>query len=72
MVYMLIGIGCLLGSIVTGRPLGRLPSPPVMAFSNVVMGMLMVVAFAAIVDIRLTVAVPKPWPPLPERSDGLA
>jgi predicted MFS family arabinose efflux permease len=55
-VYMLAGAGYLLGSLLAGGPLARLPARPVVAISNVTMGLLMAVAFAAVLDTRLTIA----------------
>ena len=56
LVYMLAGSGYLLGSLAAGGPLARLPARPLVAVSNVTMGLLMMVAFSAILDTRLTVA----------------
>ena len=53
--YMLAGSGYLLGSLAAGGPFARLPARPLVGISNVTMGVLMMVAFSAILDTRLTI-----------------
>jgi DHA1 family inner membrane transport protein len=55
MVYMVAGSGYLLGSIVAGRALARVPVRPLVAVSNAIMGLLLTVAFAGIVDARIAI-----------------
>lgn len=55
LVYMLAGVGYLLGSLVAGGPFARVPARPLVAISNVVMGLLMLVAFSAVVEIRIVI-----------------
>nr|MBA3378166.1 MFS transporter [Chloroflexia bacterium] len=55
LVYMLAGSGYLIGSLVAGGPFARLPARPLVAISNVIMGLIMMVAFSATLDIRLTI-----------------
>lgn len=55
-VYMLGSSGYLLGSQIAGGPFARLPTRPLVAISSVTMGLLMAVAFSAILGIRLTIA----------------
>jgi len=55
LVYMLSGSGYLLGSLVAGGPFARLPARPLVAISNVTMGLIMMVVFSATLDTRLTI-----------------
>jgi predicted MFS family arabinose efflux permease len=56
LVYMLVGCGYLLGSLVAGGPCARIPARPLVAVSNVVMALLLLGAFSAIADARITIA----------------
>jgi DHA1 family inner membrane transport protein len=56
LVYMLSGTGYLLGSLAAGGPFARLPARPLVAISNVTMALSMVIAFSAVLDTRLTIA----------------
>ncbi len=55
LVYMLAGSGYLAGSLVAAGPFARIPARPLVAISNAIMGLLMLVAFSAIVEIRITI-----------------
>lgn len=54
-VYMLAGFGYLLGSVIAGGTLARVPVRPLVAVSNVIMGLLLMVAVSGIVDSRIAV-----------------
>ncbi|MGI8486136.1 MAG: MFS transporter [Thermomicrobiales bacterium] len=54
-VYMLAGSGYLLGSLVAGGAFARVPVRPLVAVSNVIMGLLLMVAFSGIVDSRIAI-----------------
>lgn len=55
MVYMLAGFGYLLGSLVAGGAFTRVPVRLLVAVSNVIMGLLLLVAFSGIVDARAAI-----------------
>ncbi len=55
LVYMIAGSGYLMGSLVAGGPFARLPTRPLVAISNVIMGLIMMIAFSATLDTRLTI-----------------
>jgi predicted MFS family arabinose efflux permease len=52
---MLAGAGYLVGSLVAGGALARVPVRPLVAAGNVIMGLLLMVAFSGIVDSRIAV-----------------
>lgn len=54
-VYMLAGSGYLLGSLVAGGAFARYPVRPLVAVSNVIMGLLLLAAFSGIVDSRAAI-----------------
>jgi DHA1 family multidrug resistance protein-like MFS transporter len=54
-VYMVIGCGYLLGSVVAGGALARLPVRHLVVAGNVIMGLLLMVAFSGIVDSRVAI-----------------
>ena len=54
-VYMVIGCGYLLGSVVAGGALARLPVRQLVVAGNVIMGLLLMVAFSGIVDSRVAI-----------------
>ena len=55
MIYMLAGCGYLLGSIVAGGALARVPVRPLVAVGNAIMGLLLMIAFSGIVDSRIAI-----------------
>lgn len=55
LVYMVTGGGYLLGSLVAGRALARFPVRPLVAVSNGIMGLLLMVACSGIVDVRIAI-----------------
>ncbi|MDQ3524885.1 MAG: MFS transporter [Chloroflexota bacterium] len=54
--YMLGGAGYFAGSFVAGGPFARLSARPLVAISNVVMALLLVVVFAAVVGTAVAIA----------------
>lgn len=56
LVYMLGGAGYFAGSFVAGGPFARLSARPLVATSNVVMALLLVVVFAAVVGTAVAIA----------------
>lgn len=55
LVYMLGGSGYFAGSLVAGNLLARLPARRLVAVSNVLMALLLLVAFAAVLDTPFTI-----------------
>ncbi len=55
LVYMLAGCGYLLGSLIAGGALARVPVRPLVAVSNVIMGLLLMTAFSGFVDTRIAI-----------------
>jgi predicted MFS family arabinose efflux permease len=55
LVYMLAGSGYLLGSIVAGGALARVPVRPLVAVGNAMMGLLLMAAFSGIVDSKIAI-----------------
>jgi DHA1 family inner membrane transport protein len=56
LVYMLGGSGYFIGSLVAGGPLARIPARPLVAVSNLTMALTLMVVFAGLLDISLTIA----------------
>lgn len=55
LVYMLAGGGYLLGSLIAGGALARVPVRPLVAVSNVIMGLLLMTAFSGFADTRIAI-----------------
>ena len=55
LVYMLGGAGYFAGSLVAGGPLARLPARPLVAASNVVMALLLLVIFASVASTPVAI-----------------
>jgi DHA1 family inner membrane transport protein len=55
LVYMVTGCGYLLGSLVAGGALARVPVRPLVAVGNAIMGLLLMAAFSGIVDSRIAI-----------------